>query len=142
MTISIYLANELNDHVLRNEAYTAPSSVWIALLTASTGLDANNPTNEVSGFGYGRIEVGGASGRNFTASASKNSENAQNIEFPAANGGSWGTVTHVAIVDHGTNVTWGSNVNVLFWGALTASRTVNDGQVFRFLTGELDSLFA
>ncbi len=142
MTVSVYLANELNDHVLRNEAFSAPSSVFIALFTASTGLDANNPTSEVSGNGYARLEVGGASGRSWTASASKNSENNENWEFPPAAGGNWGTVTHVAVVDHVSNTTWGTNVNVLFWGALTASRAVNDGQVFRFLAGEIDSLFS
>lgn len=141
MAFSTYLANEINDHVLRNEAYTAPTSVWVALFTGSTGLDANNPTSEVSGFGYARVEVGGSSGRNFTVSSAKNSENAQNIEFPAASGGSWGTVTHVAIVDSQSGTTWGTDVNVLMWGALTASQTINDGQIFRFLAGDLDSLF-
>lgn len=142
MTVSVYLANEFNDHVLRNEAFTAPSSCFIALFTASTGLDANNPSAEVLGNAYARLEVGGATGRSWTASASKNSENNENWEFAAAAGGNWGTVTHVAVVDHISNTTWGTNVNVLFWGALTASRAVNDGQVFRFLAGEIDSLFS
>lgn len=136
MTVSVYLANELNDHVLRNAAYTAPSSNWIALFTASTGLDTNAPTSEVSGFAYARLEVGGATGRSWTVSASKNSENTENWEFAAASGGNWGTITHVAVMDALTSG------NVLFWGALTASRAVNDGQVFRFLAGELDSLFS
>ena len=143
MTISTYLADQLNDHVLRNEAYTPPSSVHISLFTASTGLDANNPTSEVSGNGFARVEVGGASGRAWTVSSAKNSENNENWEFPAASGGNWGTITHTAVVDAALpSVTWGTNVNVLMWGALTVSRAVNDGQVFRFLAGELDSLFS
>ena len=116
--------------------------MFIALFTGSTGLDANNPTSEVVGNGYIRLEVGGATGRSWTASSGKNSANNEDWQFAAASGGGWGTITHAAVVDHLSNTTWGTNVNVLFWGALVAGRTINTGQIFRFLAGELDSLFS
>lgn len=142
MTTSVYLADKLNDFILKNVSHTPTATVSIALFTADTGLDSNNPTSEVSGNGYARVEVGAATGKDFTTSSAKNSQNNETWEFPAASGGNWGTVTHVAVVDHVSNTTWGTNVNVLFYGALTASRAVNDGQTFRFLAGELDSLFS
>ena len=43
----------------------------------------------------------------------------------------WGTVTHAAIFDAS------SGGNLLRWGALTASRTVNSGDALRFASGQI-----
>lgn len=126
-----FLENEILDHVLRNEAYTAPSSVWIALFTADNGLEGGTLTGEVSGGAYARMEVGGSSGRTFSAAASGTTDNDQDITFVTATA-DWGTVTHMAIV---TASTAGS---VLFHGQLTLSKTVNNGDTFKFVAGDLD----
>lgn len=128
---SNYLENELLDHTLRNEAYTAPASVWIALHTADNGLEAGTITGEVIGGSYARMEVGGASGRNFTLAAAGLSDNAQDIVFVTATA-NWGTVTHMSIMDASTAG------NVLYHGALTLSKTVNNGDTFKFNLGDLD----
>jgi hypothetical protein len=71
----------------------------------------------------GTITVSGTSPTTATNSAA--------IEFAAASGGNWGTVTHAAIFD---SLTSG---NMLAWSALTTSRTINDGDVFRIPASSL-----
>lgn len=133
--MSDYLENKVIDHILRNQAYTPPATVYLALFTADTGLEANNPTAEVSGGSYARQAIA------LSAASGGTTSNSADVTFPTATA-NWGTITHVAIVDHATNTTWGTNVNVLMWAALTASKTVNSGDVIRFLTGEVDVSFA
>jgi hypothetical protein len=132
---SDYLENELLDHILRAATYTAPSSVWIALHTADNGLEAGTLTGEVSGGAYARVEVGGASGRTFSAAASGTTDNDQDITFTTATA-DWGTVTHMSIMDASTAG------NVLFHGSLTVSKTVNNGDTFKFNAGDLDVTLA
>jgi hypothetical protein len=49
---SDYLENKILDHVLRNTAYTSPTTVYVGLYTAAP-TDAGGGT-EVSGNGYAR----------------------------------------------------------------------------------------
>jgi hypothetical protein len=57
------------------------------------------------------------------------------VEFVTATG-SWGTVSHVGVFDALTSG------NLLGWAALTASKTVSSGDVFRFDAGDLDITLA
>lgn len=52
--LSDFFENKIGDHMLRNQAYTPPATVYVALFTAATGLEANNPTAEVAGGSYAR----------------------------------------------------------------------------------------
>lgn len=128
---SDYLENELIDHVLRNQAYSPPATVYVALFTSNAGLEANAPSTEVTGGAYARQSMA------FDAAANGATANTADVTFPTASA-SWGTITSVAVVDHLTNATWGTNVNVLFWADLTASKAVGLGDVFRFLAGDFD----
>lgn len=129
---SDYYENKIIDHMLRNQAFTPPTTLYVALFTSSTGLEANSGvTGEVSGGNYARQSV------TFNAASAGASANTADITFPTANA-SWGTVTHAAIVDHGSNVTWGTNVNVLMYGALSVSKAVGSGDTFKILAGDLD----
>jgi hypothetical protein len=103
---SDYYENMVINHMLRAAAFTPPATVYVALFSAVTGLEANTPSAEIAGTGYARqaITLGAAS----TGTAT----HAADVVFPVA-GGNWLEATHFAIVDHATNVTWGSNVNVL-----------------------------
>ena len=124
---SDFLENELLDHVLRNAAYTAPTSVFISLHTAAT-TDAGGGT-EVSGNGYAREEVGGGSGQSFKIAGTPAvgaTENTEAWVYPTASGAAWGLIINTAIFDA---VTAG---NMLFHGALTASKQVDDGDTFQF----------
>lgn len=128
---SDYLENELLDHILRNETWAPPASVWIALFTADNGLEAGTITGEVTGGAYARMEVGGASGRTFSAAVAGTTDNDQDIQFITASA-DWGTVTHMAIMDAS------SAGNVLYHGALTLAKTVNNGDTFKYNAGDLD----
>jgi hypothetical protein len=129
--LSDYLENELLDHILRNSAWTPPTSVWIALFTADNGLESGVITGEVATGSYARIEVGGSSGRNFNVAASGATDNDADITFPTATA-DWGTVSYVAIMDASTAG------NVLIHGSLAVGKVVNNGDTFKFSTGDFD----
>jgi len=120
---SDYLENKVLDHVLRNTAYTSPVAVYTALFTV-TPTDAGGGT-EVTGGSYAReaSTFGAASGGTISNSAL--------IDFGTATA-DWGTVVAVGIFDA---ITSG---NLLFWGAMTANKTVLNGDSFSFAIGALD----
>ena len=119
---SNYLENKILLHVLSNTAYTSPTTVYLGLHTADP-TDAGSGT-EVSGGSYAR--------QSFASTISGNAaSNTSAIEFPTATA-SWGTVGWVAVWDA---LTTG---NMLFYGALTASKTIATGDVFRVPAGDLD----
>jgi hypothetical protein len=122
MSFSNYLETEVLDHVFGGNAYTAPSTLYLGLYTAAPS-DTGGGT-EVSGASYARQSAAmTVSGNEATTSAS--------VEFPAA-GGSWGTITHVGVFDASTSG------NLLAYGALTASKTIDTGDIFRIPAGSLD----
>lgn len=125
---SNYLENIVLDHIFRNQAYTPPTTVYVALCTADPGEAATGASmNEVSNSGgYQRVAV------TFGAASGGQISNSSAVTFPQASA-SWGTVTHVAIVDSNT---YGSG-NVLAYGPLTTSRTIQSGDTAQFATGVL-----
>lgn len=122
MSFSNYLETELLDHVFTNSAYTAPSTLYLALFTSAPG-EAGGGT-EVSGSGYLRQTAA------FTVSGNE-ATNSASIEFPTATG-SYGTVTHVGVFDASTSG------NLLCYAALSASKAIESGDVFRVPAGDLD----
>ncbi len=128
---SDYYENKIIDHLLRNQAFTPPATIYVALFTADTGLEANNPTAEVSGGAYARQAF------TLVAASGGASSNSADIEFPEATA-NWGTITHIAIVDHLSNSNWGTDVNVLMWGPLAEAKTINTGDTLRINLGDLD----
>lgn len=123
---SNYLENKVLLHVFGGSAYSAPATLYLALYTSDPG-DGNTGT-ECSGTAYARQTI------TFTVTTDTASNNAA-VEFPVA-GSSWGTITHVGILD---NLTSG---NLLAHGALTASKAIASGDVFRVENGDLDITLA
>lgn len=130
---SDYLENAVLNHVLRNTAFTQPSGLWVALFNntsgnALTNLEAGTLTDETvaTGTAYARQAV------TFSASSGGSSSTSATVTFPTATA-SWGTITHVAIMD---NATRGSG-NVLFYGAVTTSKTIDTGDTFQITSGNL-----
>ena len=128
---SNYTENKVLDHALGTASWTAPGTVYLGLFTntsgnAATNLEDGTLTDEVttSGSAYGRqsIAFGSASG----GSAS----NSGTVTFSAATS-NWGTITHVAVMDASTGG------NVLFWGAVTTSKTIESGDTFQVSSGNL-----
>lgn len=135
--LSDYLENKILDHVLRAVSYTAPATTYVALLTAAPS-DSGGGT-EVSGGSYARVGVTSGSGgwtntQNSGTGASSGTdgtiENAATISFPTPSAG-WGTVTHFGVYDASTSG------NLLFYAALTASKTINSGDSVSFAAGAL-----
>ena len=99
-----------------------PSAWYLGLFTAAPS-DTGGGT-EVAGSGYAREAV------TFTVSGDTASNNAA-IEFATA-AGSWGTITHIAVFDASTSG------NMVCYAALSASKTIETGDVFRVPAGDLD----
>ena len=119
---SNYLEGKLIEHVLRNTAYTSPSTVHLSLHTANPAEDASGA--EVSGNGYSRQAI--TFGAHSDGACANSSE-----ETFTASGGSFGTVSHFGIFDAS------SSGNLLYYGALTASKTVADGDSLKFAVGSI-----
>ena len=120
--ISNYLENALINGTLRASSYTAPTTVYVALFT-SDPTDAGSGT-ECSGSAYVRQSA------SFAAPSNGASTTSADIQFPQA-GGSWGTITHFGIFDAS------SSGNLLYHGALTVSKTIDTGDVFKIAAGSL-----
>lgn len=120
---SDFLENKIIDHMLRNQAYTPPATVYLALFTTATN-DAGGGT-EVSGGSYARQAI------TLAAASGGASSNSADITFPTATA-DWGTVTHVAIMDA---LTGG---NMLMHSPLDASKTVSNGDTFKVNANDLD----
>ncbi len=126
---SDFLENTIIDMVLRSIAYSEPASVFISLYTTSPAEDDSG--TEVSGGNYARLEVGAATGRDFVASSGGATSNNEEWLFNVASG-NWGDITHVAVHDA---LTVG---NLLYHGALTATKTINTNDQLKFAAGALD----
>lgn len=120
--LSNYLENALINATLRNTAYSSPATVYAALFT-SDPTDAGSGT-EVSGGSYARKAI------TFGAPSNGAATNSGAVEFDQATG-NWGTITHFGIYD---SLTSG---NLLYHGALTTSKTIETGDVFKFATASV-----
>lgn len=112
-----YLENKLADHVLRNTAYTPPANLYVALHTA-------DPT-EVGNVGetaYARKQLTVGTAANGICS------NSTDLTWSIT---STVTVTHVSIWDAL------SSGNCLFYGPLSASRTMANGDTFKIVAASL-----
>lgn len=136
--MSNYLEQKIADHVMNKVAYTSPDT-YLALYTAAPGETGGG--TEVSGGSYARelCDENGGSSPTWDLAVSNGSggylvDNGADITFTQATG-DWGTVTDMAIHDA---VTAG---NMLLYATLSASKTVNSGDTFKFPTGEVDIEF-
>jgi len=124
-SFSDYTENLVLNWLLTTNAATRPTAWYVGLFTAAPS-DAGGGT-EVAGSGYART----ATGTMTVAGTATTASNAAAIEFAAASGGNWGTITHAAIMDASTGG------NMLAWAPLTTARTINDGDVFRIPAASL-----
>ena len=135
--MSNYLEAQLLNLIFRTQVAWKPSAIYIGLWTttlddASTGATAG----EVSGGSYARQQVTQLDANWNAPGVGGLTDNVSAITFPTATAG-WGTITDVAIV-----VTASGAGDILFYGALTASKTVASGDTFRFSAGDLDITLA
>lgn len=127
---SDYLELEILDHVLGKGTrdFTSPANLYIGLFTTAVNDDASG--TEVSGNAYARTAVSfDAADQPSTGYTS--ASNSATVTFPTASGGNWGTISHIGIFDASTSG------NLLFHGALTSSKVVNDGDTFQIQASNL-----
>lgn len=120
--LSNYLENKLLDHFLGTTAYTAPTDVYVALMTVAED-DTGAAGTEVTGGSYVRKVA------TFDAASNGATQNSSNIDYtdmPAC------TVVGIAIYDALTSG------NLLVHGTLTANKTLDAGDTLRIATGDLD----
>jgi hypothetical protein len=125
--MSNYLENALINATLRNTAFTSPATVYVSLYT-SDPTDADTGT-EVSGGSYARTAV------TFGAPSNGVSTNSAAVEFPQATG-TWGTVGWIGIESAATGG------NLLYHTALDASKTIENGDIFKIAVGSLSVTLA
>lgn len=123
-----FAENKIIDALLRAQAIGTPATWYVGLFTAAPS-DTGGGT-EVSGGSYARVAVtaslanfaGTQSAGSTTASSGTGGTSSNNgaITFPAPTA-NWGVVTHFGIFDAS------SGGNLWIWGALTVSKTINNG---------------
>ena len=107
---------------------TRPTAWYLALFTANPDEDASGTEVSTSGTAYARQAA------TFTVSGDTASNSAA-IEFPTATA-SYGTVSHVGVFDASTGG------NLIAHAALTTSKAIDTGDVFRVPAGDLDITLA
>jgi predicted 2-oxoglutarate/Fe(II)-dependent dioxygenase YbiX len=136
--MSNFLENKLIDRIFRGQEYTFPTTLYVGLFNASPA-DVGGGV-EVVGNDYARSAVdttlanwagtqsaGSAAASNGTSATTSNN-NA--ITFPTPTG-SWDVVTAFGIFDAA------SGGNLLFYGNLTISKTINPGDLVTFPAASL-----
>jgi hypothetical protein len=122
---SDYLETKVIQHLFESD-FSAPANMYVALYTV-TPSDSGGGT-ECTGGAYARKAVARATG---WTSAGNATENAADITFVEATA-SWGTVVAFALHDA---LTGG---NMLYWGALTTSKSIDNGDTAKIPAGDLD----
>lgn len=129
--MSDYLRNKLLDFMFRQQAFVPPATMYVSLNTVNASHAVGSGT-EVSGGSFARVSYTSSlaqwagtqssgsttisSGTGATAVTSNNVA----VTFPAPTAG-WGTIVGFTIWDQS------SGGNMLFFGALATSKTVNGG---------------
>jgi hypothetical protein len=136
--MSNFLENKIIDQIFRGQAYSFPTTLYVGLFTAAP-TDTGGGT-EVSGGGYARASVAaslanfaGTQGAGTTSASSGDTGTTSNnasITFVTP-GATWGTVSGFGVFDAATGG------NLLFYGTLSISKTINQGDTVTFPAASL-----
>ena len=128
MSFSDTFETHVLNYVFTATSVTRPTAWYLALFTSNPADDASGTEVSTSGTAYARQSA------TFTVSGDTASNSAA-IEFPTATA-SFGTVSHVAVFDASTGG------NMIAYAALTASKAIDTGDVFRVPASDLDITLA
>jgi hypothetical protein len=101
-----------------------PSAWYVGLFSDTAGTTTDQPSTELTGNGYTRQAV------TFNTPASGSTSNAGVVTFTAS-GGAWSTANYVGIFDAS------ATGNLIFWGALSTSKTLANGDQLQFSAGSI-----
>ncbi|MFD0825863.1 phage tail fiber protein [Neobacillus sp. M.A.Huq-85] len=125
LSLTNYLEGKLAEHVLRNVAYTPPTTLFVALHTADPTEAGNVAEVTTAAYtSYARKQV------TFNANSNGMCASAADISWNIDGAGV--TIAHISIWDSLSGAT-----NPLFYGPLNASKTMANGEVFRIPAGSL-----
>ena len=124
-----YLERRLLHFLFKNNSlsFSSPGdSIYVGLCTAVSAAETGSVTAASFG-GYARQQVAAASWTTIGADSTdtQTAKNTSAIEFPAKTDSGNVTITHVIIADAS------SSGNILFVGALDASKTLAQNDIFR-----------
>ena len=123
-----YLERRLLHFLFKNNSlsFSSPgNSIYVGLATAVSAAETGSLT-EATFTNYARQQVPASAWTTIGADSTdtQTAKNTNDISFPAS-GGTNNTITHVVIADAS------SSGNILFVGALDASKTIESGDIFR-----------
>jgi len=124
MSFSNTFETHVLNYVFTTTSVTRPTAWYLALFTSNPAEDASGTEVSTSGTAYARQSAA------FTVSGNTAS-NSSAIEFPTATA-SYGTVSHVGVFDASTSG------NLIAYAALSSSKAIDTGDVFRVPSGDLD----
>ena len=124
MSFSNTFETHVLNYVFTSTSVTRPTAWYLALFTSNPAEDASGTEVSTSGTAYERQSA------TFTVSGNTASNSAA-IEYPTATA-SFGTVTHVGVFDASTGG------NLIAYSALSTSKAVGTGDVFRVPSGDFD----
>lgn len=124
MSFSNTFETHVLNYVFTTTSVTRPTAWYLALFTSNPAEDASGTEVSTSGTAYARQSA------SFTVSGNTASNSAA-IEFPTATA-SYGTVSHVGVFDASTSG------NLIAYAALSSSKAIDTGDVFRVPSGDLD----
>ena len=124
-----YLERRLLHFIFKNNSlsFSSPGdSIYVGLATAVSAAETGSVT-EANFTNYARQQVTAANWTTIGADSTdtQTAKNTSAIEFPAKTDSGNVTITHVIIADAS------SSGNILFVGALDASKTLAEGDIFR-----------
>jgi hypothetical protein len=142
--LSNYAEKKLLDHLLGTASFTMPTTVYLAAFTTNPGPDGSGSevkANGTPGDGYSRKAIA------FNAALATDSTpphavggdgngpslvtNDGEVEFDECVDNNWGVISHIAIFDSATSG------NMLLYGAVTNSQTINVGATLRLKDQDL-----
>ena len=140
MAFTDYLEDALLKHIFTSTGYTSPNaSIYVALLTAApTDASTGATMTEVaSAHSYSRVQV---TNWTVTGTAPTQVYNTNEIAFPTA-GGSWGTISHIGVLDSGThgagNLLAYTNLSDPNDSNTAVTKVISNGDIFRILAQKL-----
>lgn len=131
-----YLKNEILDHICNVGAWTAPTTLYLALLSSSSAASDDTTTNAAKEVKVGTFPVDGYQRQAITfgsAASGGTISNTVAVTFGPATA-DWDEVTDFWIVDSATYQAG----NILYQGTLASPKTVLNTGSLVFAIGEID----
>lgn len=128
-SLALYAENKVLEHIVGKASFGLPSPVYVGLFTVAPTDEDGTGGTEASAGNYARKSTAGA---DWSAAANGHIENGNDITFVMCATANWGEIFGFALFDAL------SNGNMLAWGELSTSKTIDIGDTAKFSSTELD----